>query len=820
MSSLVHSGGSTVLDLRPCLHSSRTPEPARRKNQPCLAGPSCACNCLAAVVQDLTTQIEQTCPLDSASLKGLIQKGLSLYIANHQQLQSLRQLLQEQGIDVQELSKDSQECSRVTNFRRTGLSNDPDAVSEVLNEDMNVSSLEKPLKGGIKDEELFQVMKFVDSLPSDTESSPRDFPSTCLRGEFVIPLPSKEGTCGSGVDVSNKQNCCGPRKTTIPKLGLESPRPSLTAGKDLEYLSLETPLCTSRDTAFRDSVCYSGNGLEHLSLELSPGSKQLLERLNSEPGPRKKNIKRDAMAWRLATGEAPWDMLSLKAAINFAKPGTGEVQKIIKTIAFQPQAAAFTAVLHMCGKGKSWEKALEIFQAMKAYHPSVINTVHYSSVISACASAGQLEEAWKVFEEMKSTANADPNCKPNVITYSALMTACCAGGQPEKAYDVFQEMQAAGIQPDQISYSTLIAGFDRNGDMEKATQIFNDFLRTGLPLAGLSGAAAKPSFLEQFRRKLARQAINSGKTPSSLKAPSHTPLSIRVAQPKRPLAMCNTPNILGTPPLCIDWVSTPFGAMPTPLSMGTSEDFISAKHGAHYHSNTGSPYFAENKYQPFRSIHSSTQGPRDCSHDNLTPVHAVTPTCSAITGPFSTGFTDFNSQQHGQLPMDSLNIADQRLQRQTSLLSNYTLFGEQQGQSVVHLPRHFGSQTIGTTEFAASINSVQASISQVEVVAATNIPPILHNEYQSLPLQNSRQLSLDQLNGALAYIAELTAQNGNNGAGYVFKVEDLAPLLLTPQQVTALLSILLHSKRIWIHVVGGQYYYEVNRNPHSSTYHG
>jgi hypothetical protein len=65
------------------------------------------------------------------ALQGLIQKGLSLYIANRQQLQSLRQLLQEQGIDVQELSKDGQECSRLTNFRRTGLSDDPDAVSEV-----------------------------------------------------------------------------------------------------------------------------------------------------------------------------------------------------------------------------------------------------------------------------------------------------------------------------------------------------------------------------------------------------------------------------------------------------------------------------------------------------------------------------------------------------------------------------------------------------------------------------------------------------------------------------------------------------------------
>jgi pentatricopeptide repeat protein len=76
--------------------------------------------------------------------------------------------------------------------------------------------------------------------------------------------------------------------------------------------------------------------------------------------------------------------------------GTGQVQRIIAKASFQPQAAAFTALLHMCAKAKLWEKALEIFEAMKAHHSNVINTVHFSSLISACATAGRWEEAYRV----------------------------------------------------------------------------------------------------------------------------------------------------------------------------------------------------------------------------------------------------------------------------------------------------------------------------------------------------------------------------------------------------------------------------------------
>lgn len=91
--------------------------------------------------------------------------------------------------------------------------------------------------------------------------------------------------------------------------------------------------------------------------------------------------------------------LSLKVgeAIYMFHAGTGEVARMISSATFQPQAAAFTSLLHMCAKAKLWQKALEVFQAMRDYHPAVRpNTVHFSSLISACATAGRWEEAMQV----------------------------------------------------------------------------------------------------------------------------------------------------------------------------------------------------------------------------------------------------------------------------------------------------------------------------------------------------------------------------------------------------------------------------------------
>lgn len=65
-------------------------------------------------------------------------------------------------------------------------------------------------------------------------------------------------------------------------------------------------------------------------------------------------------------GGAPaTDMDSLREAVTLATAGTGEVRRAIRESTFQPRAAAFTSLIQQCARTKAWQKALEVFDAMK-----------------------------------------------------------------------------------------------------------------------------------------------------------------------------------------------------------------------------------------------------------------------------------------------------------------------------------------------------------------------------------------------------------------------------------------------------------------------
>lgn len=99
---------------------------------------------------------------------------------------------------------------------------------------------------------------------------------------------------------------------------------------------------------------------------------------------------------------------------------------MIGSASFQPQAAAFTSLLHMCAKSRLWQKALEVFQAMRDYHPSVRpNTVHYSSLISACATAGRWEEAMQVTHPIDARRNTLEKLRSPLMII-ALVPGTCA----------------------------------------------------------------------------------------------------------------------------------------------------------------------------------------------------------------------------------------------------------------------------------------------------------------------------------------------------------------------------------------------------------
>lgn len=124
-----------------------------------------------------------------------------------------------------------------------------------------------------------------------------------------------------------------------------------------------------------------------------------------------------------------------------------------------------------------------------------------SALISACATAGQWQEALEVFDSMKKAALSDPGCSPNTITYSSLISACAAGSRLDRALQVYDEMQEAGLEPDHITYSTLISAYEKAGELAEALGLLDKLHAAG-------GAASAETYIKIMEYLAGKQLWN------------------------------------------------------------------------------------------------------------------------------------------------------------------------------------------------------------------------------------------------------------------------------------------------------------------------
>eukprot|EP00210_Caulerpa_lentillifera_P005085 g4857.t1 len=169
-----------------------------------------------------------------------------------------------------------------------------------------------------------------------------------------------------------------------------------------------------------------------------------------------------------------WDMDTLKSQIIRAERGTGEVLAAIESCTFKPREQAFTALIDLCGRMRDYEKAQEVFDAMKRIRGVRPNKYSYSALIAACSSSGEWLKALDVFSQMCAAAKTDPNCRPNQVTYGALISACERGGMHDIALQKFDEMRSTGIKPDQVTYTSVLCSCEKSTQWDRAEQILDE----------------------------------------------------------------------------------------------------------------------------------------------------------------------------------------------------------------------------------------------------------------------------------------------------------------------------------------------------------
>jgi pentatricopeptide repeat domain-containing protein 1 len=167
-------------------------------------------------------------------------------------------------------------------------------------------------------------------------------------------------------------------------------------------------------------------------------------------------------------GEPAKDLDSLSQAVARARAGTDEVARVLKASTFRPGAPAFTTLIKSCGRAGAWEKACELYDAMKARGVAA-NTITCSALINACGKSRQWEKALEIFHEMERDG-----VEANIFTYSALISACAKGKQLDKALEMFEACRAAGVEPDAITYGAVISACEKGRRVDKALEIFSE----------------------------------------------------------------------------------------------------------------------------------------------------------------------------------------------------------------------------------------------------------------------------------------------------------------------------------------------------------
>lgn len=136
----------------------------------------------------------------------------------------------------------------------------------------------------------------------------------------------------------------------------------------------------------------------------------------------------------------------------------------------EPDRKAFSIVIGMLCRKRRAIEAQAFFDSLKDKFE--LDVVVYTSLIHGWFRSGNIQEAERVFKEMK-----EAGIQPTVYTYSIVIDALCRCGQVTRAHDVFAEMIDVGCEPNSVTFNNLMRVHVKAGRTEKVLQVYNQMKR-------------------------------------------------------------------------------------------------------------------------------------------------------------------------------------------------------------------------------------------------------------------------------------------------------------------------------------------------------
>ncbi|KAJ1423403.1 Tetratricopeptide-like helical domain superfamily [Sesbania bispinosa] len=143
-----------------------------------------------------------------------------------------------------------------------------------------------------------------------------------------------------------------------------------------------------------------------------------------------------------------------------------------KTFARGSYVFSCNAILGVLVKANRVNLAKAIYDQVVAEAVVKPDVFTYTTMIRGFCKMGMVENARKVFDEMR--------CEPNAITFNTMIHGLCKNGDMEGAKKVFNRLVGSNsCKPDVVTFSTLIDGYSKKGEFQEALNCLKEMLEQG-----------------------------------------------------------------------------------------------------------------------------------------------------------------------------------------------------------------------------------------------------------------------------------------------------------------------------------------------------
>ncbi|KAL6880647.1 hypothetical protein ACP4OV_012212 [Aristida adscensionis] len=140
----------------------------------------------------------------------------------------------------------------------------------------------------------------------------------------------------------------------------------------------------------------------------------------------------------------------------------------------QPQVHACNRVLGALASAGHVDEALKLFDEMSGGGVRPM-PVTFAIMVRALAQAGMTERLLEMIGRMRAEV-----CQPDVFVYTALVKTMVRRGYMDGCIRVWEEMRKDRVEPDTMAYGTMVGGLCKAGMVQEAVELFKEMRSKGM----------------------------------------------------------------------------------------------------------------------------------------------------------------------------------------------------------------------------------------------------------------------------------------------------------------------------------------------------